>query len=367
MDWTSFLEWSIYGNAVLGWGIAGTVALVVLAGLMLLKRIVLRQLRVLATRVDSPVGPVSVETVRRTKFWFLVLLSVRAGSLALELSPRVAALLQTFIVIGVLLQLAIWANAAAQTWLKTYTERNLDTDAASVTSMRAVVFIGRVVAWAIVLLMALDNLGVNITALVAGLGVGGIAVALAVQNILGDLFASLSIVIDKPFVVGDFIIVDEYLGTVQHIGLKTTRVASLSGEQLVFSNNDLLKSRIRNFKRMNERRIVFAFSVEYQTPLEQLRKIPGIIRDIIDAQELARFDRAHFKEFGEFALVFEVVYHVLVPDFNQYMDVQQAINLELYERLAAEKVQFAYPTQRLYVHGRGADGQPAAPPVTRGA
>ncbi len=172
------------------------------------------------------------------------------------------------------------------------------------------------------LLLALDNLGVDVTALVAGLGVGGIAVALAVQSILGDLFASLSIVLDKPFVIGDFIIVGDLLGTVENVGIKTTRVRSLSGEQLIFSNADLLNSRIRNYGRMYERRVVFTVGVTYDTPRHKLE---------------------------DFSLDFETVYYVQDPAYNLYMDIQQAINLELYQRFADEGIEFAYPTQTLFL------------------
>jgi small-conductance mechanosensitive channel len=205
------------------------------------------------------------------------------------------------------------------------------------------------VLYVLVLLMVLDNLGVDVTALVASLGIGGVAVALAVQNILTDLFACLSISIDKPFVLGDFIIVGDLLGTVEHIGLKTTRVRSLSGEQLIFSNNDLLGSRVRNFKRMYERRVVFTFGVVYQTRHEQLRRIPDMVRAIIEARENTRFDRAHFKAYGDSSLDFEVVYYVLVPDYNIYMDIQQAINLDLFERFEKEGIGFAYPTRTVYM------------------
>lgn len=197
--------------------------------------------------------------------------------------------------------------------------------------------------------MILDNLGVNITGLVAGLGIGGIAVALAVQNILGDLLASLSIVLDKPFVIGDFIVVDSLSGTIEHIGLKTTRIRSLSGEQLIFSNNDLLKTRIRNYKRMSERRIVFSFGIIYQTPTEKLKNVNKIVRDIIEKTENARFDRVHFKEYGDSSLNFEVVYFVIDPDYNIYMDVQESINLEIFRQFGEEGIEFAYPTQTLYV------------------
>ena len=188
---------------------------------------------------------------------------------------------------------------------------------------------------------------------------GGIAIALAAQNILGDLFASLSIVLDKPFVVGDFLIIGDFLGSVEKVGIKTTRLRSLSGEQLVFSNNDLLNSRIRNYGRMYERRVVFSLGVTYQTPSEKLKRIPDIVRKAVEAQENVReavetqedvrFDRAHFQKYGDFALIFEIVYYVLSADYAQYMDVQQAINLRIYEDFEENEIEFAYPTQTVYV------------------
>jgi small-conductance mechanosensitive channel len=184
---------------------------------------------------------------------------------------------------------------------------------------------------------------------VAGLGIGGIAVALAIQNILGDLFASLSIALDKPFVIGDFIIVDQLLGTVEHIGLKTTRIRSLSGEQIVFSNADLLNSRIRNYKRMYERRVVFSIGVTYQTPYEKLASIGTTLKEIIESQPDVRFDRAHFREYADSSLNYEVVYYVKSPDYNRYMDIQQAINLEIYRRFQDGGIEFAYPTRTLYL------------------
>jgi small-conductance mechanosensitive channel len=193
--------------------------------------------------------------------------------------------------------------------------------------------------------LILDNLGVDVTALIAGLGVGGIAVALAAQNILGDLFASLSIVMDKPFVLGDFITVGESQGTVENIGLKTTRLRSLSGEQLVFPNSDLLTSRIRNFKRMQERRVVFTVAVTYDTAFAQLKEIPELIKAAITSQEQTRFDRAHFQKLGDAALIFEAVYFVTIPDFVRYMDIQEQINLRLLEEFASRGIEFAHPTQ----------------------
>lgn len=356
----TYLEAVFYHNSLLAWSVAGAVAVLVFFGLLLLKRIVVRQITAFSKKTETRLDNIVAVSLNRTRTWFIALLALRAASLFLEFPPRFWTMFALITVIGVLLQVAIWINAGIQAWLDYYTERNIEEDAASVTTMQAVAFLGRVLVWAVVVLMALDNLGVDITALVAGLGIGGIAIALALQNILGDLFSSLSIVIDKPFVVGDFIIVGEQLGTVEKIGLKTTRLRSLSGEQLVFSNSDLLSSRIRNFKRMGERRVVFAFGVTYQTPREKLERIPPVVRALIEAEELARFDRAHFKEFGDFSLNFEVVFHVLRPDFNTYMDIQERINLGIYRELEAMGVEFAYPTQTLYLAGDGRSGrQPA--------
>jgi small-conductance mechanosensitive channel len=252
--------------------------------------------------------------------------------------------------IATLLQVALWLSAGATKAIDAKRKRDLEKHPDGVAAMDILSFIARVTIWSIVLLAVLDNLGVNITTMIAGLGVGGIAVALAAQNILGDLFASLSIVLDKPFVVGDFLIIGEFLGSVEKVGIKTTRLRSLSGEQLVFSNNDLLSSRIRNYGRMYERRVVFSLGVTYQTPAAKLRKIPDMIREAVESQEHVRFDRAHFQKYGDFALIFEVVYYVLSADYNQYMDIQQGINLKIYEDFEADGIAFAYPTQTLYVN-----------------
>jgi len=165
-------------------------------------------------------------------------------------------------------------------------------------------------------------------------------------------YADLAADLDKPFVVGDFIIVNDYLGSVERIGLKTTRIRSLSGEQLIFSNTDLLNSRIRNFKRMYERRVVFAIGVLYQTEYEKLSRIPDMIRNIIERREPVRFDRAHFKEFGDYALKFEVVYWIQTPDYNVYMDIQQAINLEIHKQFEEAQIGFAYPTRTVFIESQ---------------
>jgi small-conductance mechanosensitive channel len=209
---------------------------------------------------------------------------------------------------------------------------------------------------------------VNITALVTGLGVGGVAVALATQNILGDLFASVSILIDKPFIQGDFISIDDYMGTVEQIGVKTTRVRALGGEQIVFANSDLLKSRLRNYKTLRERRVVFRIGVVYETPTDQAAALPALLRTVVERQTGIRFDRAHFASFDAQALMFEVVYFVLDGNYGRYMDIQQAINLDLHRELGAKGVALAYPARMVQVRpdGPAAAPSPSQPPAAKG-
>ncbi len=216
-------------------------------------------------------------------------------------------------------------------------------------SLKGIITVIKTVIWGVGITFLLDNLGFEISAVVAGLGIGGIAVALAAQTVLGDLFSYFTIFFDRPFEIGDFIIIGEYMGTVEHVGIKSTRIRSLGGEQLVFSNTDLTNSRIRNYKRMEKRRIVFKLGVTYQTTTEQLKAVPGIIRNAIDNVNNTTYDRAHFSSYGDFSLVFEVVYYVLSGDYNKYMDTQQEINFAIKKEFEDRGIEFAYPTQTLFV------------------
>jgi small-conductance mechanosensitive channel len=344
-----FLEKVYLGNTLWSWSIAVCILMFVLAVLNIVQRLAIRKLSKLAAATDNQVDDLLVNILKQTKFIALLLASAFAASFAITLKPSIVALWQKAVILILIVQGGLWAGAGISFAVNTAVQRRIDQDATSATTMTFLGFMARIILWAIVLLLILDNLGINITGLVAGLGIGGIAVALAVQNILGDLLASLSIVLDKPFIIGDFVVVDSLFGTVEHIGLKTTRIRSLGGEQLIFSNNDLLKSRIRNYKRMTERRVVFSFGVVYQTPLSKLKSIKQIVQKIIENAENARFDRVHFKDYGDFSLNFEVVYFVTTPDYTLYMDVQEAINLDLFRRFEEEGIEFAYPTQTLFV------------------
>jgi len=338
-------------NDLYDWGSASLLVVAVVLALAAVRYAAARIIGAVAKRTVTELDDHLARVVARTQLWLLFPLALYAGASALEIPPRLERLIESVVLVGLLLQVVLWVNDFIGFWLERQLEQRRGVDGEGVTALTLLGFTARVVVWALMLLLTLDQLGFDITALVAGLGIGGVAIALAVQNILGDLFASLSIVLDKPFVVGDFIIVDEMMGTVEYIGLKTTRVRSLSGEMIIFSNNDLLKSRIRNFKRMYERRVVFTVQVTYDTPLEKLERIPAFLRSAVERRKQTRFDRAHFKEFADSALVFEVVYFMLTPDYNAYMETQQTINLEIYRHFRDEHIEFAYPTRTVLVHG----------------
>ncbi len=268
------------------------------------------------------------------------------STLSLELQETIRSIIRyAFVIVVTMSGLRLLQDTAAYAIETAYRRArpNDPTADAAIRNLRAVV------GWALWILGAvfiLDNLGINVSAVVAGLGIGGIAVAMASQAILGDAFSAVSIFIDKPFQIGDSISVGDLTGTVEHIGIKTTKIRSVHGEQLIFSNSDLTSSRIRNFKRMTERRIAFEFGIVYETSQENVKKIPDTVRKILAGLKDVRMDRVHFKSFGSFALIYEVVYFVLSPDYNVYMDRQQSINLALKETFDREGIEFAYPTQK---------------------
>ena len=325
------------------------IALAVWIALAVAKRYGGRLLARIAKRTEALWGDLLAGTVRATSLILLTPVALHAGFSVLEAPARLARLIELTAMLALLMQAALWANRLIALWMEQKVEASRERGTEGATALSLLTFAARVALWSVVLLAALDQLNFDITALVAGLGIGGIAVALAAQNILGDLFASLSIVLDKPFVVGDFIVVDGLRGVVERVGIKTTRVRSLDGELLVLPNNELMKSRIHNYRQMEERRVLFAVGVTYQTPAEKVKAIPGWLREAVEAVPRTRFDRAHFKEYGDSALVFEIVYYVLDRDYNPYMDVQQSINLAIFERFAREGVEFAYPTRTLHV------------------
>ena len=344
-----FLDLTFLGNSLLQWAIAVAVLLTSYLLLRLAKRITGRRLAALATRTETQWDDVIAHAINKTRALFLFVAAAFIASQFLQLPERSQTIIHNLFVVTLLIQAGIWIGVVTLSTLEQHRQRALKKNPAAATTINAMGFLSRIIIWSVVVLVALDNLGFDVTALVAGLGIGGIAIALSVQNILGDLFASLSIILDKPFVIGDFLIIDEYMGSVEYVGLKTTRVRSLSGEQLIFSNSDLLKSRIRNYGRMFERRVVFNIGVTYDTPRDKLKRIPGIIREAIEAQDKTRFDRSHFMKYGDYALQFETVYYVSSADYNIYMDIQQTVYFTIHEAFEREHIEFAYPTQTLFV------------------
>jgi small-conductance mechanosensitive channel len=342
------------GNSLQAWTVAVAIALVTFAALRFIVTRVLRRLARLADRTENRWDDVIAAAMKATNSALVLVLAVFAGASVLTLEPRVMSVLRSVTIISLLVQGGLWISAGIKGWIAVQREVREADEAATVMTMNVLGIAARIVLWSMVLLLILDNLGIDVTALVAGLGIGGVAVALAAQNILGDLFASLSIVLDRPFVLGDFLVMGEHMGSVEEIGLKTTRIRSLSGEQLVFSNADLLSSRIRNYGRMYERRVSFKLGVTYQTPRDTLQLIPAIVREAVEsAGEQVRFDRSHLQAYGDFAIVFETVFYVASPDYAVFMDLQQAIYLRIHERFEEEGIEFAYPTQTLFVERAG--------------
>lgn len=322
-------------------------------GLWIIKNIGIVRLRKVSALTDNYVDDLILNVLSVTRQFFIIGVSLFVGFQALHLDNTHGHYADKVFIILMAFQIIIWGKEAVRSWVE-ITIQKKNNDPSVKTSLGFVGLILKVVLVVTVILFTLNNLGVNVTTFIAGLGVGGIAIALATQNILGDLFSSLSIVMDKPFVVGDFISIGEWQGTIEHIGLKTTRLRSVNGEQIVVSNSDLLASKIRNYKRMDERRVVFQLGVTYSTKREDLKRAPELIENIIKKYEYTRFDRAHFLGFGASSLNIDVVYFITKPDFNFYADTHQKILLEIGEVFEKNGLDFAFPTQTIILEKKEA-------------
>ncbi len=347
-----FLDTDFLGLTVLSWLKLAGITLGLTLLMMLIRRVSFGRFSAMAKRTENKVDDVIAELLQgmRTFFLFVIAFYLAVEYLASD-APAIP-WLQRVVFVGFVLQMGLWGNDIIRLAMGWYV-KSRENEASQVTAARAMGMVGRLILWTIVFLATLDNFGVDVTAMVAGLGIGGIAIALAVQNVLADLLAYVSIVADRPFVDGDFLVIGDYSGSVEHIGIKTTRIRSLSGEQIIFSNNDLLGSRVRNYKRMDERRAVFTIGVTYDTPHDTLKSIPDRLQAAVEAQGDVRFDRAHLKSFGDFSIDFEIVYYMLVPDYAVYMDAQEAINLAVHDDFTRNGIEFAFPTQTLYLEKSG--------------
>jgi len=345
-----FLESTFAGNTVLRWITAAGIMMAGVIVLKILKTAGLRFLGRLARSTDNWADDLLLEALHRTCFLAYSAFALLAGMLVLDLEPSVESVVRRAGTVMLMLQTGIWMQGMVRGVINHTVDQH--DDRRSSTMAAGFAFVARLIIWSVVGLLVLSALGVEVTAVIAGLGVGGIAVALAVQGILGNLFASLSMYFDRPFDIGDFIIVDDYMGTVDRIGLRTTRIRSLGGEQIVFANDDIVKSRVRNYARMEERRIVFSFGIEYNLPAEKVEKAAEIAREVIEGTPDTRFDRVHFKSYGDFSLDFEAVYYVLSPDYNVYMERRHAINMGIYRKFEEAGIPFAFPTSTVHLLGR---------------
>lgn len=320
----------------------------------IVKNIGIVRLRRISAYTDTYVDDLVLNVLSQTKHYFMLGVSLYVGFQLTHFDKMYGKHADKAFIILVALQAIKWSREAVASWVD-FTVKKKNDDPSVKTTMGFIGLIMKFVMIVAVLLFALNNLGVNVSTFIAGLGVGGIAIALATQNILGDLFSSLSIVLDKPFVVGDFIAFGDWNGTVEHVGLKTTRVRSLSGEQIVVSNSNLLSARIRNFKRMQERRVLFTVGITYGTKVDNLKTAPGIIEGIIKKYDKTRFDRSNFLNYGPSSLDIETVYWFLSSDFNEYAVTHEKILLDIYAAFENAGLDFAFPTQTIILQKNQSD------------
>jgi len=338
-----------WGNHVLDYAVSLAIMLGTIAVIKIADAIVINRLKRLAAKTENDFDDRLIEAVDKKVVPLLYLGAVYLGTKNLAVSPLVQKVINIAGAVILIYLAAKFVLALAIHSIEAYWKKRGGDNAQS-AAYRGILTIVKLVIWGLAMIILLDNFGVKISALVAGLGIGGLAVAFAAQKVLGDLFSYFSIFFDRPFEIGDFIVVGEFQGTVEHIGIKSTRVRSLSGEQLIFANTDLTNSRLRNYKRMINRRVVFKISITYDTPAAKVKEIPAMVAEMIKSIPGAIFDRAHFSAYGDFSLNFEIVYYVEGGDYLKYMDIQQAINLAIMEAFVKKKINFAYPTQTLFVN-----------------
>jgi small-conductance mechanosensitive channel len=334
----------LLGNSLADWLIAVIIGVAVWSALWIVRKFIAARSKGYSSARNPTAIRLIAYLIGNTKQVLFIALALDAAQETLSFPDRIQHIVSNIVLILILIQVGLWAGRALRFYLAMkQAERGADQIFAG--SLDIINFVSGMLIWSLLTLVALDNFGVNITALLAGLGVGGVAVALALQNVLGDLFASLSIALDKPFVVGDNLVIDTFIGKVEHIGIKTTRLRSESGEQIVLSNADILKSRLRNNGRAPELRALATIRVAYGTPVAKLKAIPNLLQNIVHEHEQARFERCHLKTLGDSFLLFELSYFVRQPSINPLLDLQQAVNFRILEEFKALGVEFAYPAQ----------------------
>lgn len=348
-EWFARLESALDLDVLLAWATVLVASLLVTTVIKIVLKVVVTRLSAVAQRTTSIWDDVAVELLSDLRPWVLFAWMLFTVTKAASIFAPAHKALLLLVVIATSYQAIVWGLYVIKAWRQSVLDKRIEQDPSSAAAIGLFYTSARAALVVTIVLIALSNLGINVSAVLAGLGVGGIAVALAAQNILGDLLASLSIVLDKPFVVGDFIVSGEVRGTVEYIGIKTTRLRALTGEQVVLSNKSLLESQIHNFKRIWQRRALQRFGVVYSTSYEALQKIPGWVKEIVQRYDKLTFDRCHFFSYGASSLDYELVFFVSDPEYNVLMDLQERVLLDIFKKFSDEQIEFAFPTQTLHV------------------
>jgi small-conductance mechanosensitive channel len=354
---TDFLNQTYFGNSIYMYIVAAATFIISIAVILILKKVVLGRFKKWAASTQTSIDDLVIRGVEKTIIPLLFFLAFYSGIKTLNLDPRISRVIYIISVILITYFVVRLIINVIRFSLNAYMLRKGEADNKQ-RQVRGILSFVNFFIWAIGIVFLLDNLGFEISAVIAGLGIGGIAIALAAQTILGDLFSYFVIFFDRPFEIGDFVVVGDKSGAIEYIGIKTTRIRSLSGEQIIFSNTDLVNSRLHNYKRMERRRILFTIGVVYQTKAHLLTEIPVIIRSIIESLPDTTFDRAHFARYGDSSLIFEVVYFVQSPEYTAYMNIHQQLNMKIFEEFEKRGIEFAYPTQTLFLNKTEENGKP---------
>ncbi len=342
------LQRSFWNNTVLEWSIAIAIILISFFVIRLIRNILLRKLKYWSTKTNTSWDNFLLAMIEKSVVPMLYVSSIYFALKTLVLPVKVTGAIHVGFLVCLTYFVLKVISAAFRKFVFNFIQKEGSSEGKEKQASGLIMIVNGMI-WILGVVFLIDNLGYNVTTLIAGLGIGGIAIALAAQAILGDLFSYFVIFFDRPFEIGDFVVLDDKSGVVEYIGIKTTRLRTLSGEQLVCSNTDLTNARLHNYKRMQKRRIVFQLGVTYQTTHSQLAAIPGIVKEIVEKREQLAFDRGHFSGFGDSSLNFEFVYNVMDADYSIYMDNQQAVYLDIYAAFEKEGIEFAYPTQTLFV------------------
>jgi len=340
MDLSGFLAAQYFGNTLKAWLSSIFIALAVYIVVNIFRRLLIKNFSRLAEKTDNQLDNNIADVISQTKMMFIFIEAVFFGTLFLSIPPNLIQWTRRIALVALLIQSGFWATKLCEGLVKQHVNKNIKNIFNLVT---------KVLIWILISLWGLENLGVEVSAFIASLGITGIVVGLALQNILGDVFSAVSITIDKPFEVGDYIVFNEYMGTVEKLGWKSTRIRSLNGEIIVIGNSDLLSNRIQNYQHLQRRRIAFTFGVTYQTSYDQLKQISRIIGDFVSSLDDVTFERVHLKHLSDSSIDFEVVYYVEKPDYIVFMDTQQLINFELIKRFDQLGIDFAYPTTTIHL------------------